>query len=389
MSRNLNVFNKCIFGLALATLIPLGSAYAQGFRVLYSFAGGSDGRSPFAGLIADRAGNLYGTTWAGGASDRGTVFKLTPNGTATVLHSFTGSDGANPYDAPFMDRDGNLYGTTSDGGTDDAGVVFKLTPGGAETVLYSFTGGNDGGHSTAGLIADEDGNLYGTTNVGGVNNAGVVFKVVPNGTETVLYSFTGGNDGGYPFGVLIEDESGNLYGTASAGGSDGLGVVFKLAPNGTETVLHSFTGNDGQVPDSGLIMDAGGNLYGTTPGGGAHHNGVVFKLAPDGTETVLHSFAGPDGANPQAGLIMDVKGNLFGTTGNGGANGRGAVFGLTPNGKETVIYSFTGLNDGWAPQAGLIMKNCDLYGTTLNGGTSGDGVVFTVKAVSPTPGCSP
>jgi len=204
MSRDLNIFSKCILGcgLALAVLVPLGSAHAGGF-VLYSFcsvANCTDGANPKAGLIADGAGNLYSTTYFGGADGFAVVFKLAPDGTETVLHSFTGgSDGTSPCAGLIMDSSGNLYSTTSDGGADGDGVVFKLAPDSTEKVLYSFTGGSDGSLPGAGLIMDKKGNLYGTAEEGGAHGAGVVFKLAPNGTVTVLHSFTRqGSDGGYP-----------------------------------------------------------------------------------------------------------------------------------------------------------------------------------------------
>jgi uncharacterized repeat protein (TIGR03803 family) len=257
------------------------------------------------------------------------VFKLTPTGQETVLHSFAGgsNDGAYPLGGVIIDASGNLYGTTQNGGASGKGVVFRLSPKGRETVLYSFTGGSDGGSPNAGLTRDANGNLYGTAVSGGVG-AGVVFKVSPRGKETVLYSFTGGNDGANPVADLIRDANGNLYGTTFAGGADGKGVVFKLSPRGREVVLHSFAGGiDGAYSESGLLTDANGNLYGVTLDGGGDNNGVVFKLTPRGRETVLYSFTGrSDGGTPQSVLIMDTNGNLYGTTVQGGEANTGVVF---------------------------------------------------------------
>jgi uncharacterized repeat protein (TIGR03803 family) len=297
----------------------------------------------------------------------------------TVLHTFTGSpsDGAFPEAGLIADSSGNLYGTTyADGasgtgcGGSGCGVVFKLAPGGTETVLYSFTGGGDGGNSTAGLIADSSGNLYGTTRNGGASNLGVVFKLTPPATasgawtETVLHFFTGyPNDGANPAAGLIADSSGNLYGTTSGGGGLLSGVVFKLSPSEPETVLYTFTGgSDGANPEAGLTADSKGNLYGTTAFGGASGDGVVFKLTPGGTETVLYNFCTvntptscSDGSEPFAGLLADSNGNLYGTTNFGGASNVGAVFKLSPGGTETVLYSFnTGERGGAFPPAGLI-----------------------------------
>jgi uncharacterized repeat protein (TIGR03803 family) len=376
--------------LCAALAVAAGSASAAPIEtVLHSFTG-SDGANPQAGLIADSAGNLYGTTEFGGASGNGVVFKLSSSGTYTVLHSFTGSDGANPFAGLIADSSGNLYGTTNGGGNPaiNAGVVFELSPSGTYTVLHSFcssTGCSDGTSSQAGLIADSSGNLYGTTPGGGVpgtcssSGCGVVFELSPSGTYAVLHSFTGSFDGAIPAAGLIADSNRNLYGTTefTAGVGTGNGVVFKLSSSGTYTVLHSFTGSDGANPFAGLLADSSGNLYGTTGYGGASNDGVVFKLSPGGSETVLYSFAGTDGIRPAAGLIADRNGNLYGTTSSGGASGNGVVFKLSPSGTYTVLYSFTGSDGSDPEQAALIADSTgNLYGTTKFGGASGNGVVF-------------
>jgi uncharacterized repeat protein (TIGR03803 family) len=217
------------------------------------------------------------------------------------------------------------------------GVVFMLDSAGNETVLYAFTGGVDGGPPSSGVVQDAAGNLYGTTYSGGAYNRGTVYKLDMTGTETVLYSFTGGTDGGTPVGGVILDAAGNLYGTAYNGGiatcpPSGCGLVFKLNPNGAETVLYSFRGGaNGSSPQTGVVMDAAGNLYGTTYLGGigtASGNGVVFKLSPDGTETTLHRLADADGRYPSD-LVLDSAGDLYGTTTEGGS-GYGTVFKLKP-----------------------------------------------------------
>jgi uncharacterized repeat protein (TIGR03803 family) len=260
--------------------------------------------------MRDEAGDLYSTTEAGGlvGQDLGVVFKLDRADKETVLHTFTGgADGAFPFAGLIRDDQGNLYGTTRYGGTYDVGTVFNVDPTGKEAVLYSFTGGTDGANPYAGLIRDKEGNLYGTTLYGGDLSCtlegpfgcGVVFRIDRSGQETVLHSFTGGGDGGFPAAGLIQDEEGNLYGTTQFGGlascSFYCGVVFKLDLTGKETVLHSFTGYaDGSNPFAGLIRDETGNLYGTASAGGpgTENNGVVFKLDRMGKETVLHTFTG-------------------------------------------------------------------------------------------------
>jgi uncharacterized repeat protein (TIGR03803 family) len=311
--------------------------------------------------------------------------------TMTVLHSFTdgSSDGFQATSVLIADSNGNLYGTAAHGGASHGGVVFKLAPDGTTyTVLYSFCrlpSCSDGSTPEAGLIVDSAGNLYGTTTGGGVSTSlcagcGTVFKLAPDGTETVLYSFCskpGCNDGLGPQAGLIADSTGNLYGTTHDGGGSGCGglgcgVVFKISPGGTETVL---TGaSDGAGPSAGLIADSAGNLYGTTGDGGAAGQGVVFKVSPGGTETVLHSFTGSDGATLQPGLIADSSGNLYGMTTQGGASGQGVVFKLAPAGTFRVLYSFCGLglpcSDGAQPFAGLFADSSgNLYGTTIGGGS--------------------
>ena len=323
--------------------------------ILHTFRGKPDGSQPWAGLVRDAQGNLYGTTAYGGAFNFGTVFKVTPAGKERVLYSFTGApDGATPFAGLIRDSAGNLYGTTSYGGSgtctgggQGCGTVFKLSASGTETVLHSFAGGTDGERPMAGLVRDSAGNLYGTTAAGGgancsdssVNGCGTVFRLSNTGVETVLHSFAGyPTDGESPYAGLIIGAKGNLYGTTVMGGAHGYGTVFKLTQAGKETLLYSFTGigNDGISPSAGVVRN-GGNIYGTTQAGGGtgcagDGCGTVFKLTNTGTETVLCAFeVGNDAAVPFAGLILDPAGNLYGTTSNGGtAGGPGTVFKLTP-----------------------------------------------------------
>ncbi len=338
--------------------------------VLYSFGGSeNDGFDPVAGLIADSSGNLYGTTFSGGTTGDGTVFKLEPPAeqggawTEVILYNFCSKkncvDGANPASALIQDSSGDFYGTTTAGGSRNDGVIFELTPAGKETVLYSFKGAGDGISPEAGVIRDASGNLYGTTVAGGASSGGTIFKLAPPvakgkpWTETILYSFCadgGGSctDGGYPGAGLIEDSGGNFYGTASLGGTYTYGAVFELNASGTESVLYSFCSaqnadcTDGAYPAAALIEDSGGNLYGTTTGGGGGNPecnvsgllscGTAFELSPPAqqggawTETVIYSFCSAntnctDGESPAGDLILDTTGNLYGTTSLGGANG--------------------------------------------------------------------
>jgi len=313
--------------------------------ILYAFKGGSDGYVPEAGLLADKKGDFYGTTVIGGAASEGTVFKLTANHEKQLV-AFTGSNGKFPLGGLVADNKGNLFGTTIEGGSNcigGCGIVFKLAPDGTETVRYSFCKRKncaDGEGPSAGLIADTSGNLYGTTANGGVNctlqvpyGCGTVFKMTPAGKESVLYAFKGGSDGANPVAGLIADEEGNLYGTTENGGAGNAGTVFRISTNGTEAVLHSFCSlcQDGALPLAGLIEDKVGNLYGTTVEGGSGCGylgcGTIFRISPSGTETVFHSFGGGyGGAFPYGGLTADGKGDLYGTTETGGADDFGTVF---------------------------------------------------------------
>jgi uncharacterized repeat protein (TIGR03803 family) len=246
-----------------------------------------------------------------------------------VLHSFVGADGAVPEGGVVLDPQGNIYGTTYQGGPASAGVVFKLDPTGSETVLYAFQNGADGGAPSADLVRDEAGNLYGTAAGSGAFGCGVVFEVDPaTGKETVLYAFTCGNDGENPHGGVIRDSTGNLYGTTEHGGSggDGDGTVFRLDTAGNITVLHSFSGPDGNEPFGDLAQDATGNLYGVTIFGGNSAGpclplggcGVIYKIDTMGNFSLLHVFSGPDGSTPSAGVTLDSAGNLYGTASRGG-----------------------------------------------------------------------
>ena len=366
----------------LLTAFAASSSQAQTYTTLHSF-NGSAGAYPVAGLIVDAAGNLYGTTQQGGSYGLGTVFKVDTSGAETVLHSFKGgkSDGAFPSAGLAFDTKGRLYGTTTLGGRSNQGTVFRVTAN--TTVVYSFTGTDgDGAYPAAGLVADRVGNVYGTTQQGGTHGYGTVFKLDKAGKETVLHSFGGVPDGEYPCAGLILDAKGNLYGTTQLGGpaSQNDGTVFKVNTKGKETVLYSFTdaNGDGAYPIGGVVRDPAGNLYGTASDGGANGIGMVFKLETTGKESVLYSFGtnAGDGAYPFAGLVRDAKGNLYGTAELGGANGPGAVFEVTPTGTETVVHSFGG-SDGSNPLAGLVRDaKGNLYGTATQGGAHNDGVVF-------------
>lgn len=382
----------CGFRFVLLSVVALATtaASAQTFTTLYNFQG-TDGSNPFGSIMLDAAGNLYGTTAYGGAYGYGTAFKLTPQGVETVLYSFAGepwflngnlseeSDAGFPAGNLIADSAGNLYGTASWGLLDGAiGALFKLTAPAKGSTAWTetllATGFSIGAGPNGPLIADAAGNLYGTTQ----ND---VFEVTTAGVATVLYSFQGlSGDGYFSQAGLVADAAGNLYGTCFLGGAIGGGTVFKLMPPPagsdawSETILYSFTGNnDGAQPASSLIIDAAGNLYGTTSGGGAYGSGTVFQLTPSGTLNTLYSFAAGvspwNGWTASASLIMDAAGNLYGTSPNGGPSGYGMVFELSPPSSgstwtETVLHSFSP-GYGIFPQGALIADSAgNLYGTT-------------------------
>ncbi|MFZ0312832.1 MAG: choice-of-anchor tandem repeat GloVer-containing protein [Candidatus Korobacteraceae bacterium] len=393
--------------ILLATAI---AAQAQTLTVLYSFTNGDVGNTPASGLIMDQAGRLYGTASAGGAHGDGTVYLVSRAGSgwsALPLYSFQGgTDGAAPVASVAFGPDGTLYGTTPAGGLGGDGgygTVFNLRPPPSackaalcpwtETVLYRFTGGSDGGFGGGApsyadaLVFDQAGNIYGTTPNDGAFGNGVVFKLTQSGgswTESVLWSFTGGNDGANPFSGVIFDNAGNLYGTAAFGGANNQGVVYELSPSEsgwTQSTLYSFRSEDSSYPYGGVTMDAQGNLYGTT--GGPQGDGEAYELAQANgnwivsRRQVFFAYEGPYDTP-----TLDAEGNLYGTVCLGG-NGDGEVFKLTPTGSRwtyTNLYNFTGeINNGYAPVGGVIFDaNGNLYGTTYAGGENGDGIVWKI-----------
>lgn len=401
--------------LLLLAVVPIaGAAHGAVFKVRYTFQGGTDGQAPYAAPIEDAAGNLYGTTVFGGngagcpVADHGgcgTVYKIAPNGTGSVLHVFTGGgDGRFPESTLIMDADGNLYGTTRYGGSAQCqsgagcGTVFKLAPNGAETILHVFhLDGTDGVEPVAGLVRDAAGNLYGAAIGGGPAHAGVIFKIATDDTYTILHAFSGTmEEQGNPNGLII-DARGNLYGTA---GTDSpptfcegfCGTVFELGANGTFRTLYDFSGEtDGAIPFGAMVRDRAGNLYGTTTLGGTgvcsdQGCGTVFRLAPNGPLTTLHSFApGTDGHLPMGALAMDKAGNLYGTTALGGGSGCrgegcGTIFEIAPDLTETVLHAFARKQGGFARSGLMKDKTGNLYGTASYGnGTAIDGTVFRLK----------
>jgi len=377
---------------------------------LYSFTGGNDGSFPHAGVIADAKGNFYGVTSSGGANHAGVIFELSPPAkgdttwTQTTLYSFTGgNDGANPQAGLMMDAKGNLYGTTYSGGATGNGVVFELARHKSKGTwtyhtLWGFTGGNDGGVPAGSLTMDSAGNLYGTTTQGGAGVVGTVFELSPNGkkwSESVLYNFTGNNDGGEPMGNVLLGKDGNLYGTTAGYGQFNYGVVYKLTAQGGGnwgfSVLHAFAGgSDGEVPRDGLIQDANGTLYGATAGF-AESYGNVFQMSTDGSNyNVIYSIIGGQGFTgngPWQTVSLGADGTIYGTTYADGASSFGEVFQLTPEGNSwtsKVLYTFPGGAGGQYSYSKVWLDKLGrLYGTTY--GVAGQGGFFpgTVWRIKP------
>jgi len=363
----------------LGACLLTASAGATNYEVVYRFKGGSDGFAPVAGPT--RVGNvLYGTTSVGGGSGCfsagcGTVFKVTPSGSETVLYRFTGgSDGQYPI-GRLLSAANALYGTTAYGGAFDDGTVFRITADGVEEVIHSFRYDVDGGGPTSSLEY-YNGVLYGDT-------SSSAFRMTLRGVVQNIATLKGSGDLNYPAGNML-DILGVLYGTTGTGGNDCLfldtgtcGTVFTLPPSGSATVLHSFSGIDGAFP-SGNIAHIGTTIYGTSQWGGKHNLGAVYSITTTGVEKVVYSFRGigdgpkkaGDGANPIGGIIV-YNGELYGTTGSGGTFNLGTVFKLTRKGVETVLYSFKGGSDGAYPEGTLLNVNGMLYGTTSKGGYGG------------------
>jgi uncharacterized repeat protein (TIGR03803 family) len=396
---------------AATTSMTAPHAAAQTETILHSFGSPRlDGQRPTPGLAVDASGNVYGTTFFGGAYGYGMLFELTPavgGGYAEkVIHSFNfnHTDGIYPAAGVILDAAGNLYGTASQGGANGYGAVFEFSPhaGGswAGKSLYSFRALPDGENPYCGLTFDAAGNLYGTTAYGGIHgaNGGTVFKLTPSAggpwTKKTLYSFTyGGTDGYYSLAGVIFDASGNIYGTTTNGGLYRDGIAFELTPASTgewpETILHNFgNGTDGQNPAGPLIFDGSGNLYGGALNGGANTLGMVFELSPVAgggwNENVVYTFSGAtDGNDPgTGGLIFDGAGNLYGTTGGGGPSTGGTLFKLTPAGGGTWtlsnLWGFGASGDGNGAQGVTVDASGNFYGTTVVGGAHNLGTVFEV-----------
>jgi len=395
-----------IFAVVLALAL---TGWASTEKVLWNFAGGSDGADPWSNyFISDAKGNLYAATGDGGTYGQGVVFMLTLAGKETILYEFKGQsngDGASPHGRLAFDSKGNIFGTTQAGGTNGTGTVYELSPqaggGWAETVLYSFSasGTTDGADPSAGMTIAPDGTMYSTTPDGGSTGAGVIFsmkKTSKGWKQKVIQNLNGSSNGGFPYEGLMMDTAGNLYGAAPTGGASGQGVIYRLSltkKGWVETVLYNFTNQNGD--GSGLywidlISDKAGNIYGATSFGGTNGTGTVWELVYSKSkktysETILYEFGANgsgDGNNPYGGLAMDSKGNLYGTTLNGGSSNIGTSYKLTKRGTtwtETILHNFVGADDGNAPTGNPYLDaKGRVYGMTETGGTSNLGIVYRI-----------
>ncbi len=358
------------------------NASAQTETNLYSFSGGGNNNS-HGGLVQGSDGNFYGTTAFGGVNESGTVFRISPSGSFTNLYSFGNSpaDGSGPFGGVIEGSDGNFYGTTSGGGVSNAGTVFRISPDGNLTNLHSFSHVGASGASPNGrLVQGNDGNYYGTTLSGGPLLGGTVFRITPSGSLTNLWAF---NLPCLPSGGLVQGSDSNFYGTTEIGGANQDGTVFRISPNGTFTNLYTFSGNDGAGPQDSLVQGNDGNFYGTTLQGGTSSNGTLFRISPNGNFTNLYSFAGypNDGQNPSGELVLGSDGNFYGATVSGGTNGNGIVFRISPGGSLTNLYTFAGYpNDGQNPSGGLVQgSDGNFYGVTEGGGSYSNGTIFRIS----------
>ncbi len=386
--------------------ISILSNLVQQYTILHNFSDGSvtnDGASPMGSLLQASDGNFWGVTYYGGsANNYGVMYKMTPTGTVTIANICANgtNNGMYPEDGMIQANDGNFYLTTSSGGYSINGTVLKMTMQGTTTAVFGFYNYLTGDQPTASVVQGIDGNLYGVTTVGGTASDGIVFKVTLQGSLTVLHNFKDGsvtNDGTGPTTQLIQASDGNFYGTTSSGGSASYGVVYKIASTGTMTILHSFgdgsVTNDGKNPQSALLQASDGNFYGTTNAGGSAGLGAIFKMTPQGQVTILHNFGdgsvSGDGQNPQAPLIQTTDGNLYGTTKAGGTAGFGAIYRTTTQGTVSVVHNFgddTTIDDGKTTYSPIYQGiDGNLYGVTYAGGSAGGGVAFKLVLATATP----
>jgi uncharacterized repeat protein (TIGR03803 family) len=397
MIKKTNLLNTaCVVSFFCVTTVV--SLCGQTLTTLHSFEN-TDGANPYAGLVQAINGNLYGTTAFGGTYGLGTLFEITPSGTQKTLYNFCSqgaalcTDGAYPEADLIQATDGNIYGVAAGGGSGECqygcGTLFRISLTGTLKTLYTFCsqGGTlctDGAYPNA-VVQGADGNLYGTTNGGGANGVGTVFRMSLNGLKT-LYTFDNTSGGG-GYAQLVQGADGKFYGTTYQDGANGFGTVFDITPGGTLQPLHNFDGTDGSAAQS-LALATSGNFYGTTFLGGSNNLGTLFEMSPAGTFHTLYNFDGTVGSGPNP-LIQGSNGSLFGSGSGGGTNGAGTVFEMSLTGKMGTLYNFCSrggdsCTDGDLPNARLVQHtNGLIYGTTVLGGIGtcqyGCGTVFALS----------
>ncbi len=387
-----------VIALFVATAI---ASSGQTFKTLASFDGTDGGGPFYVTLVQGANGDFFGTTSGDGANNAGTVFEVSPAGKITTLYNFCSlaecTDGYQPYAGVALATNGNFYGTTVSGGSTGYGNVFEITPAGKLTTIYSFcytssTCDSPGYNPHAGVTQGSNGNFYGTTFQGTSNdtyNDGAIYEISGAGTIEAVFNFDiYAGDGGAPSGPLVQASNGDFYGTTEGGGTNFYGAVFKMNSAVDATTIYSFCSlsncSDGENPIGGVVLASNGDFYGTTAYGGANGDGTVFKITPAGTLITLYSFCSQalcaDGGIPQAGLVQATDGNFYGVTTGFGSNGSGTLFRITPSGNLKVLHTFcseANCADGnSASGAPMQATNGDLYGTTDGGGTSGVGTIY-------------
>jgi uncharacterized repeat protein (TIGR03803 family) len=380
----------------LSAVAAAGASAQQGLQSLANFDQ-TNGADPQSAMVEGTDANLYGTTSGGGLNNDGVIFRIGPNGILTTLYNFCSqancADGANPGAGLVLAGHGYLYGATANGGANSSGTVYRTTLAGAVSTLYSFCAlpNCTDGSSPNGLVVGANGNFYGTTQYGGSNGTGTVFRMSPSGALTTLYNFCSQPncaDGSSPAATVVLGTDRNFYGTTQAGGLYGAGTIFRITQNGALTTLYSFCAQanctDGTTPLAPLVQAANGNFYGMAQGG-LNGSGTVFEITFTGTFTNLYSFCSVpdclDGAGvPHSGLIQATDGNLYGIIGSGGASNDGTIFNITPAGALTTLQSFNA-TDGANPSGGLLQAtNGNFYGTTDAAGADNDGTVYRLDA---------
>lgn len=381
------VARRLLSAFALSLVTPAAFAGTNlTIQLLSEFVSSGAGPNyPYGRLVQGTNGDFYGTTYSGGVSNKGTVFKLTSTGTWSTLFSFSGTNGANPsFGGLMLASDGNFYGNCYVGGVSNKGSLFRISHSGSFSNLFSFR--NTNGSSPNGWLAQgTDGSFYGTTFGGGTSNMGTIYRMTPAGVVSSLLSFKGTN-GANPYAGLTAAGDGNFYGTTYNGGSNDLGTIFRVSTNGVLNLLVSFTGTNGAYPGSGprtgLALGSDGHLYGTTEYGGPTDDGTVFRVTTNGVFTNLFSFSATNGYSPFAGVVEGPDGNFYGTTSGGsGVSSNGTAFRISHAGMlETVV--FFDYTNGPSPIGDLALgRDGNFYGSTVSGGYDGVGALF--RLVSP------